>query len=156
MRGILAKSRRAVVRLLGLHARFLRFVRRDSTRRVGQVYASDAMHEVAVMESAIAAVLRQAREHHATRVHRIVLRIGALSGVDPDALRFAFDVVTQGTAAEGAELAVDAVPARARCTACAEDFDVSGGFIFSCPRCSRLSGEIRQGRELELSRLEMS
>lgn len=114
------------------------------------------MHEVGIMESAIAAVLRQARDHHAERVHRVVLRIGALSGVEPEALRFAFDIVTSNTAAAGATLEINAVAARAYCSACAEDFGVDSGFIYSCPRCRRLSGDIRQGRELELSRIEMS
>ena len=108
------------------------------------------------MESAVDAVLRQARAHSARRVHRIVLRIGALAGVEPDSLRFAFDVVTNGTAAAGAALEIESVPARAYCAACAEEFAVETGFIYSCPRCHGLSGDIRQGRELELSRIEMS
>jgi len=108
------------------------------------------------MESTLAVVLRSAGEHHASRVHRIVLRIGALSGVEPEALRFAFDVVTRGTVAEGAELAIEAVPAKAYCATCARDFAIESGFIFTCPVCHALSGELRQGRELELIRLEMS
>ena len=51
---------------------------------------------------------------------------------------------------------IDHVPARARCAQCAEDFEVESGWIFTCPRCSRLSGELVQGRELELSRIEMT
>jgi len=114
------------------------------------------MHEVGIMESALGAVLVEARSRGAQRVHRIVLRIGALSGVDADALRFAFDAITENTLAAGAQLAIDAVPALAHCGACHADFGVASGFIFSCPRCSRLSGDVRQGRELELSRIEMS
>lgn len=114
------------------------------------------MHEVGIMESALGAVLTEARAHGAQRVQRIVLRIGSLAGVDAQALRFAFDVVTRDTIAADAELEICDVPARAFCTTCAEEFGVEGGSIFSCPRCSRLSGDIRQGRELELSRIEMS
>ncbi len=114
------------------------------------------MHEVGIMESAIDAVLHQARVHQAQRVHRIVLRIGTLAGVEPDALRFAFDVVTHGTVAAGAELAIESVPARARCAACAADFTITTGFIATCPRCGQLSGDLRSGRELELARIEMS
>ena len=114
------------------------------------------MHEVGIMESALGAVLSQARINGARRVHRIVLRIGALAGVEADALRFAFDIVSANTPAAGAELAIDAVPARAHCAACDADFGVDSGFIFVCPRCARLSGDVRQGRELELSRIEMS
>lgn len=114
------------------------------------------MHELGIMTSAMEAVLQQAREHGARRVHRIVLRIGALSGVEPEALRFAFDVVTRETPAAGAELEIDAVPARAYCAACATEFVAESDFIFSCPRCGGLSADLRQGRELELAQIEMS
>ncbi len=114
------------------------------------------MHEIGIMESTLEVVLRQAGEHRASRVHRIVLRIGALAGVEPESLRFAFDAVTRGTLAAGAELAIEAVPARAYCSGCAQDFGVERGFIFTCPACGQLSGELRQGRELELIRLEMT
>jgi hydrogenase nickel incorporation protein HypA/HybF len=114
------------------------------------------MHEVGIMSSAIETVLAQTREHGASRVHLIVLRIGALSGVQPEALRFAFDVVTKDTLAEGATLEIDTVPARARCPDCELDFEPDSSFIFTCPRCSRICGELAQGRELELARIEVS
>jgi len=108
------------------------------------------------MESAIGSVLAQARDHGARQVHRIVLRVGALSGVEPDALRFAFDVAAQNTPAAGADLDIDTVPARARCGDCSLEFEVESGFIFSCPRCRQYCGNLLQGRELELTRIEMS
>jgi hydrogenase nickel incorporation protein HypA/HybF len=114
------------------------------------------MHELGIMQSALAAVLDQARTHQAARVNRIVLRIGRLAGVDAEALAFAFEVVAKDTPAAGATLAIDPVPARARCAHCAEDFEVESGWIFTCPRCARLSGDLVQGRELELSRIEMT
>lgn len=114
------------------------------------------MHEIGIMSSAMDSVLAQARANGASRVHRIVLRIGTLSGVDPDALRFAFDVVAQGTPAEGASLEIETVQARARCPDCDLEFGVASGFIFTCPSCERLCSELRQGRELELARIEIS
>ncbi len=114
------------------------------------------MHELGIMESAMAAVLRTAGEKHAKRVHRVVLRVGSLSGAEPDALRFAFDIVTRGTPADGAVLDIDEVPARAVCPDCSLEFDANAAFITECPRCRRICGNLRQGRELELSRIEMS
>ena len=114
------------------------------------------MHELGIMTSAMDAVLHQARTRGAHRVHRIVLRIGALAGVEPESLHFAFDIVTRGTLAEGSELRVDAVPARAYCAACAAEFDPGTDYIFSCPTCGQLSGDLRQGRELDLAQIEMS
>lgn len=114
------------------------------------------MHEVGIMETAIEAVLAQARDHDATRVHRVVLRVGALAGAEPDALRFAFGAVTRGTPAADADLEIETVPARGRCTDCDLEFEVKSDFIFTCPKCGRISGELVQGRELELCRIEMS
>lgn len=128
----------------------------DSTTPGRGRYVDTGMHEVGIMTSALDAVLQQARTHGAHRVQRIVLRIGALSGVDAAALRFAFEAVVPGTPAAEAELEILDVPALAHCAACDTDFGVTSGFIFSCPRCGRLSGEVRQGRELELTRIEMT
>jgi hydrogenase nickel incorporation protein HypA/HybF len=114
------------------------------------------MHEMGIMESAIEAVLAQARSHDATQVHQVVLRIGALSGVEPEALRLAFDAVVRGTPADGADLEIETVPARGRCPDCDLEFAVKEDFIFTCPRCARVSDELVQGRELELSRIEVS
>jgi hydrogenase nickel incorporation protein HypA/HybF len=122
---------------------------------VGYTHKSP-MHELGIMSSAMESVLQQAHARGAQRVHRIVLRIGALAGVEPESLRFAFDVVTRDTLAAGSTLEVDAVPARAYCATCAAEFDAGGDYIFSCPRCGQLSGDLRQGRELELAQIEMS
>ena len=109
------------------------------------------------MESALQIVLRHAAEQHARRVDRIVLRIGALAGVEPEALRFAFDAVTRGTPADGAALDIEPVAAAVYCPACVREFEApAGSYIFACPACGALCGEVRRGRELELSRIEMT
>lgn len=114
------------------------------------------MHEAGIMESALEAACGRARAEGASRIHRIGLRVGTLSGVEPDALRFAFESLSPGTAAAGARLEIDTVPARCRCPDCELEFEVDSGFIFTCPKCRRLTGELSQGREMELTALEIS
>ncbi|MBX3739135.1 MAG: hydrogenase maturation nickel metallochaperone HypA [Candidatus Didemnitutus sp.] len=114
------------------------------------------MHEVGIVESALEVIRREAHAHAATHVTRVVMRIGAISGVDVDALRFGFEACTPGSIAEGAEFEIESIPARAHCQDCATDFTVESGFIFQCPRCGAFSGDVRSGKELELSRLEFS
>lgn len=110
-----------------------------------------------IMESALSLVSRHAAENKARRVSRIVLRIGALAGVELDALRFAFDAVSRGTVAEGAALEIEPVPVAVYCAGCKQEFSgETDGYIFTCPTCGDLCGEIRRGRELELSRIEMN
>jgi len=112
------------------------------------------MHELSIMQSALSMALDQAQQAGAARVHSIRLRIGALSGVVPDALEFAFEALTQGTMAEGAVLAVDRVPARFWCATCTREFQ-SDDMFAECPDCHSLSGELRAGREMELASLEI-
>ena len=106
------------------------------------------------MESALDAIRHQAVKHGATRVSKIVLRIGALSGVDLDALRFAYDALAPSSIAAGAALEIESVPARARCASCGTEFGVERGFIFQCPKCGEYSGDIKAGKELGIARLE--
>lgn len=108
------------------------------------------------MESTLAAVRREALARQAAHVDRIVLRIGVLSGVEPDALRFAFAACAPGTLAAGAELAIETVPALAFCAACRREFAAGADLICRCPGCGNLSAELRSGRELELRRIEFT
>lgn len=112
------------------------------------------VHELSIMESALELALEQAREARARRVRVIRLRIGALSGVVPEALRFAFAALAPGTLAAGAELAVEDVPARFWCAGCAREFTAAELWA-ECPDCHVPSGELRSGRELELTSLEI-
>jgi hydrogenase nickel incorporation protein HypA/HybF len=112
------------------------------------------MHELSIMESALTLALDRTQKAGGNRVYMIRLRIGALSGVLPDALRFAFDTLVTGTPAEGAELKIDHVPARFWCAACLREFQADD-MLAECPECHGLSGELRAGRELELASLEI-
>ena len=113
------------------------------------------MHELSLMEAVRELALAQARAHGAERIAAITLRIGSLAGVEPEALRFAHEVVMAGTAAEGAALRIQTVPARFACEPCQQPFEAERGDCL-CPRCGALSRQLLQGRELELASLELS
>jgi hydrogenase nickel incorporation protein HypA/HybF len=112
------------------------------------------MHEYSIMQSALTQALNEARLAGAVRVHEIRLRIGVLSGVVPDALQFAFETLAAGTSAEGALLTIEEVPARFWCAFCRKEF-VSANLYAECPDCGNPSGELRAGREMELSSMEV-
>ena len=114
------------------------------------------MHELGIAESALRLALERARAEGAARVTRLELRVGALSGVDIEALQFAFSAILPGTPAEGAALQIDPVPAVAYCPACQQDFTLEQHFFCECPKCGRPSAVIKQGRELDLVRLEIT
>lgn len=107
------------------------------------------------MQSALELAADRVREAGATRVHRLRLKVGALSGVVPEALRFAFDSLCPGTVTEGARLEIVSVPALCWCAHCREEF-ASPDFAQECPRCHEVSLELRRGLELELESMEIS
>jgi len=59
------------------------------------------MHELAIVHGIVDAVTERSG---GDRIVRVVVEVGRLTAVLPVALRFCFEVVAQGTAAEGASL----------------------------------------------------
>lgn len=113
------------------------------------------MHEISLMEQTLNIVLANAQKENATKIHRLNMRIGAVSGVVPEALEFAFDVTTQGTLAEGAQLNLELVPAICNCSNCSTKFQPVD-LYYQCPQCGALSSQIIQGKEIEIVSLEIS
>jgi hydrogenase nickel insertion protein HypA len=81
------------------------------------------MHEVSLLENTLELALDYARQHNATQIHHLTLRVGQLSGVIPEALQFAFDIVVQGTIAQTATLSIESIPAIWIVCRLAIDFD---------------------------------
>jgi hydrogenase nickel incorporation protein HypA/HybF len=114
------------------------------------------MHELGIAESALQLALAEARKADATRVVRLVLRVGALSGVDPEALRFALESLAPGTPAAGAAVEIEPVATIAYCAHCQKEFTADHELYFECPACGQPSANIKHGRELELTRVELA
>ena len=112
------------------------------------------MHELSLMESLGQRVLEVAEQQGAERVVAIRLRVGSLSGVDPQALRFAAEVVLEGTCAAGAHLAIEEIPAAFWCAPCADAFGAVDGQCV-CPRCGALSRRLLRGRDLSLVAVDL-
>lgn len=112
------------------------------------------MHELAVAQSLLEIVEQEAKPYEGARVVRIWLRIGRMSAVVPDALRFAFDAITRGGMAEGAALEIEEVPLSIRCHVCEEVFTVGDPFLI-CPQCGAADVELVSGRELEIRSMEI-
>ncbi len=113
------------------------------------------MHEVAIMTEAVRMAAESAQAAGAKHVAVLRLRIGVLSGVVPEAMRFAWDVVRRGTMLADARLEIESVAAACWCAACQAEFE-SKEFFSECPRCHDLSGDLRRGRELEIAAIEVA
>ncbi|MFZ9737971.1 MAG: hydrogenase maturation nickel metallochaperone HypA [Prochlorotrichaceae cyanobacterium] len=114
------------------------------------------MHEISIMKETLDLAIATAQAHSAQRIDHLTLKIGLLSGVVPEALRFAFDVVVQGTIAEGATLEIELIPIQCHCTPCNQPFEPEDDYLYECPSCHQFSHRVLRGRELQLASLEVS
>ena len=96
----------------------------------------------------------EALRHGAVAITRVHLRVGSLTGVEPDALRMAGEVVGAHGLLAGAHLELELIAAIAFCNACQEPFAVVDGLCL-CPICGAVSAVLLQGRDLELVSLEL-
>jgi hydrogenase nickel incorporation protein HypA/HybF len=108
------------------------------------------MHELAVTESVVAAI---AERLPGVAVRRVRVRVGALSGVVPDAMRFCFDLATLGTPLEGAELVIEPVLGRGRCRDCGAEFDTDD--LLAVCGCGGIDVEVVGGRDLTIRDVEV-
>ena len=112
------------------------------------------MHELSVCQGLMRQVDRIAAKNNATRVDRIVLKVGALSGVEPDLLKHAFTIAREGTVSAEAELAIESGPVRVRCTQCGTEGEAAVNRLV-CPDCSDWRVDVIEGEELLLLSLEI-
>jgi len=110
------------------------------------------MHEYSIVQALLESVAEQTRARGALAVHRLRLRVGELSGVEPELLRCAYRTFRERTICADAELEIETVPASWICPRC--DCEIERGAALRCPGCGR-PGSLRGGDELILDRIEM-
>lgn len=112
------------------------------------------MHEYAVTQSMMHIVLDEAKRVNAAKVLEIRLVIGDLSTIIDDSVQMYFDIMSQGTVAQGARLVFNRVRAQFKCRECGEVFEKpSKGF--DCPLCRGLGTPTGVGREFYIESLEI-
>lgn len=113
------------------------------------------MHELTICEALLNQIEQQHEARKFSRVCRVRLEIGRFSCLDPEALRYAFDIMNRGTFVEGAVLQIDQPPGRATCLDCGAEVEVDSR-LADCPACkgSRLQpagGESMRFIEMEVA-----
>jgi hydrogenase nickel incorporation protein HypA/HybF len=102
----------------------------------------------------ITAVTDAAERAHAVRVNRVTILIGGLTAIVPDALQFAWEALTPGTAVEGARLEIVEVAARSRCGECHTEFE-HDQYDRVCPSCGNFLCEVIAGNELRIKDVDV-
>jgi hydrogenase nickel incorporation protein HypA/HybF len=113
------------------------------------------MHELAVTEGILRVALGAAERAGGHRIQRIDVVLGELSSIVDDSVQFYFDFVSQGTAAESAQLRFRRLPAAATCAACRHSFPVPPPLPAVCPACGGAELQIDGGQECYVESIEV-
>lgn len=111
------------------------------------------MHEAAIVEGLMRILERQAAQHGVSAIRCVHLKVGRLRAVEPQQLVSCFEMFAEGTLADGAVLAIEELPVRARCKSCGNEFEVPR-YRFQCPACGAGEVDVIQGQELYIESFE--
>ncbi|MEI8571840.1 hydrogenase maturation nickel metallochaperone HypA [Methylomonas sp. LW13] len=112
------------------------------------------MHEMSLCESVLQIIEQQAKAQQFAKVKTVWLEIGALSGVEPEAMQFSFEVVMQGSLADQARLEIIDVPGVAWCMPCGCEVLVRQLYD-ECPHCGSHQLQIVDGDQMRIKELEV-
>lgn len=110
------------------------------------------MHELGILYHVVEQVVSVAKANRLTRVERLVLQVGEMSGVIPRFLTACYPAAADGTLLENTELQIETVQARGRCRACGQEFALVE-HRRTCPQCASREHEILSGREFMIKEI---
>lgn len=108
------------------------------------------MHEIGITQEIVAIAAAKAGT---ARVRRVVVEIGQLTAVLPDAVRFCFDTCADGTPVAGAILEIIEIPGRGRCRSCGVENSLDRPFGICA--CGQTDFEWLSGDELRVRNVEV-
>jgi hydrogenase nickel incorporation protein HypA/HybF len=113
------------------------------------------VHELLVTRGVLDAALQAARESGATKIVAIDLVIGELTSVVDDSVQFYFDLLSEQTAAAGARLRFQRVPAVAECGTCGTAHDVAPPLPPVCQACGSAQVRVSGGQQFHVASIEV-
>jgi hydrogenase nickel incorporation protein HypA/HybF len=111
------------------------------------------MHEIKIAEDLSAIVSEVAGMENLSKVTRVNIAFGQMIQIVPEIFEFAFSETVRNSVAEFAELNIEIIPLKMKCTHCGNDFQVTEN-RFSCNICNSTDLEIISGKELFIKSIE--
>ncbi|MCK9490639.1 MAG: hydrogenase maturation nickel metallochaperone HypA [Sulfurimonas sp.] len=112
------------------------------------------MHEYSIVQSLLDSCDENAAKNQATKVTKVVIKIGVMSGVEPELLRTAFDTFKEKTICEKAEFIINIQPVIIKCNGCQEESTIEGN-EYHCPKCKSVDLSVLDGEDMYLMQLEL-
>jgi hydrogenase nickel incorporation protein HypA/HybF len=112
------------------------------------------MHELSIAMSIIE-IAQEESERRGVQVSAVHLKLGELSGVVKEALLGSFEMACEDTPLKDARLIIEELPVLIFCATCQAQRPISSVQLFCCAECGTPSGDVVQGKELEVVALEI-
>jgi hydrogenase nickel incorporation protein HypA/HybF len=112
------------------------------------------MHELAVTQSILEICVRHAEEANAAKITDINLVVGQFSSIVDDSVQFYWDMIAEGTIAQGAVLHFNRVPGEMTCRTCGHAFQPTDR-TFACPACGSAAVRITRGEEFRVDSIDV-
>jgi hydrogenase nickel incorporation protein HypA/HybF len=113
------------------------------------------MHEMGIATQIVEISISSIPDHYKdVRVESVNLKIGKLTAIVPDSLRFCFEIAAKDTPLSGAVLNIEEIPIVARCLACNLEWTINEP-VFVCSKCQSGKIETISGRELDIVSIEI-
>ncbi len=111
------------------------------------------MHELSIAQE-ILNIVKNSIPSETQKLKSVKIRVGKLSGILIDSLKFCFEAIINDTEFSGASLDVIEIPIKISCAECKTDTELNEP-IFICPRCNSFNVQLLAGRELEITEIEV-
>ncbi|WP_417334336.1 hydrogenase maturation nickel metallochaperone HypA [Halarcobacter sp.] len=112
------------------------------------------MHEYSIVQSLLESCEEHARQNESENVTKVIVKIGVLSGVEPDLLQTAFDTFKEKTVCENAQFIINHQKVVIACLSCDEESTLEKN-EFACPKCNSTQVKVIDGEDMFLMSLEM-
>jgi hydrogenase nickel incorporation protein HypA/HybF len=112
------------------------------------------MHELPIAQSLLEIALRHARQSNAQRISDLHIVMGELTSMVDDSIQFYWDIIAEGTIAQGAKLHFRRVPAELQCMACFTKY-IPREKELLCPNCGSVGAKIIAGEEFSLEAIDV-
>jgi len=114
------------------------------------------MHELSIAISMIEQIIEESESRGGLAVEAVHLKLGVFSGVDKDALLFAYELACEGTPLAGSRLQIETIPLVIYCPSCKTERSPLSVYQLCCPDCLVPAQDIVTGREIEVASLEIA
>lgn len=112
------------------------------------------MHELAVTQSILEIAVRHAEAQQASRITDLFVVMGQWASTVDDSVQFYWDMISEGTIAQGAKLHFKRIPVEIACQDCGFTYQPTARELL-CPQCASTRIKVKTGEEFYLEAIEV-